>query len=43
VNMWLDNPRAAGVAGAAGRAVVQANRGATARTVESLLELIGIG
>ena len=36
---WLDNPRAAGVAGAAGRAVVEANRGATARTAAALLEL----
>jgi len=36
---WLDNPRAAGVAGAAGRAVVETNRGATARTAAALLEL----
>jgi 3-deoxy-D-manno-octulosonic-acid transferase len=43
VNAWLDNPRAAGVAGAAGRAVVEANRGATARTAAALLELMGEG
>ena len=41
--VWLDDTRLAAAAGAAGRAVVEANRGATARTVESLLELIGIG
>jgi 3-deoxy-D-manno-octulosonic-acid transferase len=41
--VWLDDKRLAAAAGAAGRAVVEANRGATARTVESLLELIGIG
>jgi len=40
VNAWLDNPRAAGVAGAAGRAVVETNRGATAKTASSLLELM---
>jgi 3-deoxy-D-manno-octulosonic-acid transferase len=38
---WLDNPRAARLAGAAGRSVVEANRGATARTASALLELIG--
>lgn len=37
---WLGNPRAARVAGAAGRSVVEANRGATARTVSALLELV---
>ena len=40
VNHWLDNPRAAGVAGAAGRAVVETNRGATARTAAAVLELM---
>jgi 3-deoxy-D-manno-octulosonic-acid transferase len=43
VDHWLDNPRAAGVAGAAGRAVVEANRGATARTTAALLELMAGG
>jgi 3-deoxy-D-manno-octulosonic-acid transferase len=43
LSAWLDNPRAAGVAGAAGRAVVEANRGATERTVAALLELVGEG
>jgi 3-deoxy-D-manno-octulosonic-acid transferase len=38
---WLGNPRAARVAGAAGRTVVEANRGATAVTAMALLELIG--
>jgi len=38
---WLDSPHAAGVAGAAGRAVVEANRGATAHTAAALLELVG--
>jgi 3-deoxy-D-manno-octulosonic-acid transferase len=38
---WLDNPRAARVSGAAGRTVVEANRGATAVTAMALLELIG--
>jgi 3-deoxy-D-manno-octulosonic-acid transferase len=38
---WLASPRAAGVAGAAGRAVVETNRGATERTVSALLELAG--
>jgi 3-deoxy-D-manno-octulosonic-acid transferase len=37
---WLDNPRAAGVAGAAGRAVVGSNRGAAERTVSALLEVL---
>jgi 3-deoxy-D-manno-octulosonic-acid transferase len=36
---WFDDRRAAEVAGAAGRAVVEANRGATARTTAALLEL----
>jgi len=36
---WLDHPGAAGLAGAAGRAVVEANRGATALTVAALLDL----
>jgi 3-deoxy-D-manno-octulosonic-acid transferase len=37
---WLDNPRAAGVAGAAGRVVVESNRGAAERTVSALLEVL---
>ncbi len=36
---WLEHPQEARAAGAAGRAVVEANRGATARTVERLLEI----
>lgn len=36
---WLDNSDEAGVAGAAGRRVVEANRGATARTAAELLDL----
>jgi 3-deoxy-D-manno-octulosonic-acid transferase len=35
---WLDHPGAAGLAGAAGRAVVEANRGATALSVAALLD-----
>ncbi len=37
---WLRNPAEARAAGRAGRGVVQANRGATARTVDALLELV---
>jgi 3-deoxy-D-manno-octulosonic-acid transferase len=37
---WLDDREAARTAGAAGQAVVERNRGATARTVDALLELI---
>ncbi len=36
---WLEDPAAARAAGSAGRAVVEANRGATARTVERILEV----
>jgi len=38
---WLERPEEARRAGAAGLAVVRANRGATARTVAGLLELLG--
>ena len=38
---WLENPAEAGVAGAAGRRVVEANRGATALTAEAILDLAG--
>ena len=38
---WLDDPAAARAAGAAGRAAVEANRGATALTAAALLELAG--
>jgi 3-deoxy-D-manno-octulosonic-acid transferase len=41
--VWLDDLRLAQAAGAAGRAVVESNRGATARTVDALLELVGTG
>jgi hypothetical protein len=37
--VWLNDGRLARAAGAAGRRVVESNRGATARTVETLLEL----
>ena len=40
---WLDNRDAARAAGAAAQAVVERNRGATARTVDSLLGLIDAG
>jgi 3-deoxy-D-manno-octulosonic-acid transferase len=40
---WLANPEAARHAGLAGRAVIEANRGATARTVEALLALVDRG
>lgn len=36
---WLDDPDRASVAGSAGRDVVERNRGATARTVSTLVEL----
>jgi 3-deoxy-D-manno-octulosonic-acid transferase len=36
---WLDNPGAAAEAGAAGRGVVEANRGATALTAAAVLDL----
>jgi 3-deoxy-D-manno-octulosonic-acid transferase len=38
---WLDDPDLAAAAGKAGRAVVEKNRGATARTVTALLDLLG--
>lgn len=41
LSAWLHNPKAAGVAGAAGRTVIETNRGATERTVVALLELLG--
>jgi len=37
---WLFDPGAAAAAGAAGRRVVEQNRGATARTVDALLDLV---
>jgi 3-deoxy-D-manno-octulosonic-acid transferase len=37
---WLDEPDDAAAAGSAGREVVERNRGATARTVSALLELL---
>jgi 3-deoxy-D-manno-octulosonic-acid transferase len=41
--VWLDDARLAQAAGAAGREVVERNRGATARTVDALLELVETG
>ena len=38
---WLDHPTEAGAAGAAGRRVVETNRGATALTATALLDLAG--
>ncbi|MCW8984769.1 MAG: 3-deoxy-D-manno-octulosonic acid transferase [Thermoanaerobaculales bacterium] len=38
---WLDEPAFAAAAGSAGREVVERNRGATARTVSALVELVG--
>jgi len=38
---WLADPDLGAAAGAAGRGVVDRNRGATARTVDALLELFG--
>ncbi len=38
---WLDDPAVARAAGEAGRAVVEANRGATGLTTEALLEFLG--
>lgn len=40
---WIRDPGEAAAAGAAGRRVVDANRGATAGTVSALLELLGEG
>ncbi len=39
--VWLDDDKFARAAGAAGREVVETNRGATGRTVTALLDLIG--
>jgi 3-deoxy-D-manno-octulosonic-acid transferase len=41
--VWLDDRNLARAAGASGREVVDRNRGATARTVTALLDLIGEG
>lgn len=41
--VWLDDAKLSKAAGEAGRAVVRRNRGATARSVRSLLELVGKG
>jgi 3-deoxy-D-manno-octulosonic-acid transferase len=38
---WLHDPKLAHAAGAAGREAVERNRGATARTISALLELVG--
>jgi len=43
VAAWLDEPDVATVAGGAGREVVERNRGATARTVSALVELVQRG
>jgi 3-deoxy-D-manno-octulosonic-acid transferase len=40
---WLDEPAFAAAAGKAGREVIERNRGATERTVDALLGLIGEG
>ncbi len=40
---WLGDPEQAAAAGDAGRAVVEANRGATEKTVSALLQLLGQG
>jgi 3-deoxy-D-manno-octulosonic-acid transferase len=40
---WLSDPTRAAAVGTAGRRVVEANRGATARTVDALLELVDGG
>jgi len=40
VSAWLDEPELAVAAGSAGRRVVERNRGATARTVSALVELV---
>jgi hypothetical protein len=39
--VWLDDDKFARAAGAAGRDVVESNRGASERTVSALLGLIG--
>ncbi len=39
--LWLEDPGLATAAGSAGREVVERNRGATARTVDALLGLLG--
>ena len=43
VSAWLDEPELAVAAGCAGRRVVERNRGATARTVSALVELVQRG
>ncbi|MBD3856956.1 MAG: hypothetical protein IFK92_10640 [Acidobacteria bacterium] len=43
VSAWLDEPELAVAAGSAGRRVVERNRGATARTVSALVELVQRG
>ncbi len=40
---WASEPEAAAARGAAGRAVVEANRGATGRTVSAVLEMVEVG
>jgi 3-deoxy-D-manno-octulosonic-acid transferase len=40
---WLADPAAARDAGEAGRAVVDANRGATKRTVDEMLDVLNHG
>jgi 3-deoxy-D-manno-octulosonic-acid transferase len=40
IEAWLDDPSAARAAGVAGRDVVERNRGATARTVSALVDLV---
>lgn len=39
--LWLEDPKHAHATGAAGREVVERNRGATTRTISALLELVG--
>jgi 3-deoxy-D-manno-octulosonic-acid transferase len=41
--VWLDDEKLARAAGAAGRDVVERNRGATKRAVSSLLDLVRTG
>ena len=41
--VWLDDEKLAQAAGEAGREVVERNRGATSRTVTTLLALAGSG
>ena len=39
--VWLEDPKLSQATGGAGREVVERNRGATARTISALLELVG--